>query len=77
MWSVVDLCKNDLLAAELLCATDSDDLFATYDLWVGLCIKVEVHTLTTERAQTIFENFKWGIIESIKAQEGKSEKEAT
>ena len=77
MWVVLYLCKNDLLAVELLCATDSDVLVAIYALWIRLCIKVDAHALITERAQTIFENFKWGIIESIKAQEGKSEKEAT
>jgi lipopolysaccharide biosynthesis regulator YciM len=39
--------------------------------------KVEAHNLPTEQANKIFENFKWGIIETIKAQEEKSEKEAT
>jgi hypothetical protein len=56
---------------------DSDALAAIHALWVGLCAKVEAHNLTTERANKIFEDFKWGIIESIKAQEEKSDKEAT
>ena len=56
---------------------DSDVLAAIHALWIGLCMKVEAHTLTTNRAQTIFENFKWGIIESMKAQEEKPDKEAT
>jgi hypothetical protein len=56
---------------------DSDMVAGFHALWLGLCVKVEAHTLTVERAQTIFENFKWGIIESIKSQEEKPDKEAT
>ncbi|MCW8860499.1 MAG: hypothetical protein OQK50_07840 [Deltaproteobacteria bacterium] len=48
---------------------DSDEYAALHALWVGLCVQVEMHNLTTERANKIFEDFRWGIIESIKAQE--------
>ena len=55
----------------------SDALAAIHALWIGLCAKVEARSITTNRAQTIFEDFKWGIIDSIKAQEEKPDKEAT
>lgn len=48
---------------------DSDVVAALYALWVGLCVQVEMHNLTTERANRIFEDFKWGIIESIQSEE--------
>lgn len=55
---------------------DSDAIVALHSLWVGLCLKVEDHTLTSERANDIFENFRWRlIIESIEAEEEKPEKE--
>lgn len=44
-------------------------------LWIGLCAKVEAHNITTQRANEIFEDFKWGIIESIQAEKEKPEKE--
>jgi hypothetical protein len=56
---------------------DSDIVAALHSIWIGLCVKVEAHSLTTERANKIFEDSRWGIIESIKAQEEKPEKEAT
>ena len=56
---------------------DDDGAAALHALWIGLCIKVEARTLTTERANMIFEDFRWGIIiESIEAEEGKSDKES-
>ena len=54
---------------------DSDAVAALHAMWIGLCVKVEAHNITTNRAQTIFEKFKSGIIESIKSQEEKSGKE--
>ena len=54
---------------------DSDAIAAFHALWIGLCAKVEAHNITTERAQTIFEDFKWGIIDSIQAEKEKPEKE--
>ena len=53
----------------------SDALAAIHALWIGLCVKVETHNLTTQRANKIFEDFKWGIIESNQAQEERPEKE--
>ena len=53
---------------------DSDAIVALHSLWIGLCLKVEDHTLTTERANKIFEHFRWEmIIESIEAEEEKPE----
>jgi len=56
---------------------DSDALAAIHALWIGLCAKVEAHNITTERANKIFEDFRWGLIESIQAREKKSEKKPT
>ncbi len=56
---------------------DSDAIAAIHALWIGLCLKVEAHNITTQRANKIFEDFRWGIIESIQAQEEKPEKEST
>lgn len=57
---------------------DSDVVSALHALWVGLCVQVEMHNLTTERANRIFENFRWGLIESIqKEQEQNNRKPAT
>jgi len=56
---------------------DSDIVAALHGLWIGLCLKVEAHTLTTQRANKIFEDFKWGIIESIQAERQPPEKELT
>ena len=53
----------------------SDVVDALHGLWIGLCLKVEAHTLTTQRANKIFEDFKWGIIESTQAKKEKPEKE--
>ena len=55
---------------------DSDALAAIHALWIGLCLKVESHNITTQRANKIFEGFKWGIIESTQAKKEKSEKKA-
>lgn len=55
----------------------SDALAAIHALWIGLCAKVEAHNITTVRANKIFEDFKWGVIESIQAGEEKPEKEST
>ena len=54
---------------------DSDVLAVIHTLWIGLCAKVEAHNITTERANRIFEDFKWGIIESVKDKKEKPEKE--
>ncbi len=57
---------------------NSDSIAAAHALWIGLCLEVEAHTLTTERANKIFEDFRWGlIIESVEMEEEKSEKEST
>ena len=56
---------------------DSDILAAIHALWIGLCAKVKAHNITTVRANKTFADFKWGIIESIQAQEEKPKKEAT
>ena len=56
---------------------DSDAVAALHAMWIGLCVKVEAHNITTNRAQDIFEKFKWGVIESIKSQEEVSGKEGT
>jgi hypothetical protein len=54
---------------------DDDVVAALHALWIGLCVKVEAHTLTTERANMIFEDFRWGIIiESIEAEEDENQK---
>ncbi len=55
---------------------DSDAIAAIHALWIGLCLKVEAHNITTVRANKIFEDFRWGIIESIRAEEGKTEEKA-
>ena len=56
----------------------SDVVDALHGLWIGLCLKVEAHNITTERANKIFEDFKWGIIiESIETEEEKPEKDTT
>jgi hypothetical protein len=52
---------------------DSDAVVALHALWVGLCVKVEMHNLTTNRAQDIFEGFQNGIVESAQM-ENKTEK---
>jgi len=36
-----------------------------HTLLIGLCSKVEAHTLTTERANNIFENFRCGLIYGV------------
>ncbi len=55
---------------------DSDDIVTLHSLWIGLFLNVGNHTLTTERANNIFESFKWGLImESIEAEEEKPKKE--
>ena len=56
---------------------NSDIHAALHALWVGLCVQVEMHSLTTERANRIFENFRWGVIESIQAENEQLEKEET
>jgi len=56
---------------------DSDALAAIHALWIGLCAKVEAHNITTQRANKIFEDFKWGIIESTQAEKVRPEKEST
>ena len=53
---------------------NSDALAAIHALWIGLCAKVEAHNITTQRANKIFEDFKWGIIDSTKAKKEKPEK---
>jgi len=71
----VELQKWDNLLTE---NPDSDDIVALHALWIGLCLKVGDHKLTTERANNIFENFKWRlIIETIEAEGDGPEKEAT
>ena len=61
----VELQKWDTLLAE---NPDSDTVAAIHALWIGLCTKVGDHTLTTERANQIFEDFRWRlIIETIEA----------
>ena len=42
----------------------SDEVAALHALWIGLCVKVEARNLTTSRANQIFEDFRWGLIES-------------
>ena len=37
---------------------DSDQIAAIHALWIGLCVKVEAHNLTTNRANRIFEDFR-------------------
>ena len=69
----VELQKWSNLLAE---NPDSDAIIALHSLWVGLCLKVEDHTLTTERSNDIFENFRWRlIIKSIETEEEKPKKE--
>ena len=53
---------------------DDDAVAALHALWIGLCVKVEAHNITTQRANKIFEDFQWGVIESIKAQKEISDK---
>lgn len=53
---------------------DSDAVAALHALWVGLCVKVESHSLTTNRAQEIFENFKNGMVEMIQRQNAQGNK---
>ena len=43
---------------------NSDAVAALHALWIGLCVKVETQSLTTARANQIFEDFRWGLIES-------------
>ena len=50
--------------------------FASHALWIGLCLEVEAYALTTERANKIFEDFRWRlIIESIETENEMSEEE--
>ena len=54
----------------------SDAIPAIHALWIGLCAKVEAHNITTERANDIFEDFRWRlIIESIETEAEKPKKE--
>lgn len=55
---------------------DSDAIAALHALWIGLCSKVEVHSLTTSRANKIFENFREALIEGIEIQKNKSQPDA-
>jgi len=54
---------------------DVDEYQALHALWIGLCLKVETHNLTTTRANVIFEGFRWGIIDMIKKQNEQLEKD--
>jgi hypothetical protein len=56
---------------------DSDAIAALHALWIGLCAKVEAHNLTTTRANKIFDDFKWGIIGSVKPMEDKALQDST
>ena len=49
---------------------DSDAVAALHALWIGLCLKVEARNLTTARANKIFEDFKWGLIEMSREKQG-------
>ena len=61
--------------ANMLEESPNDDVVAAlHALWVGLCVKVEVRNITTQRANKIFEDFRWGIIEAIQAEEETSDK---
>lgn len=54
---------------------ESDVVAALHALWVGLCVQVETHNLTTNRAQKIFDDFRWGLVESVERQlEGSEDK---
>jgi hypothetical protein len=55
---------------------DSDAVAALHALWVGLCVQVEMHSLTTNRAQKIFEDFKLGIIGSVQNQADRTDKKS-
>ena len=70
----VELQKWDTLLEE---NPDSDTVATLHALWIGLCTKVGAHTLTTERANDIFENFRWRlIIDVIEAGAEDPEKES-
>ena len=57
---------------------DSDPIAAIHALWIGLCAKVEAHTLTTIRANRIFENFRSALLDQAeKSNEAEKEKEKT
>lgn len=56
---------------------DSDAIAALHALWVGLCLKVETRNITTIRANKIFEDFRWGLIDIIQSEQEQSDKEAT
>jgi hypothetical protein len=68
-----DYCKNPVQLqqwAKILEETPySDAAAALHALWVGLCVQVEMHNLTTNRAQDLFQNFRDGIVESVRRQE--------
>mgnify|MGYP001043408556 CR=1 FL=1 len=55
---------------------DSDQIAALHALWIGLCAKVEAKTLTTSRANQIFEDFRAALIKQIQQQQQKSEDKA-
>ena len=52
---------------------DSDAIAALHAMWIGLCVKVEAHNLTTVRANKIFDDLRAALIEEIEAQEDQSE----
>lgn len=41
---------------------DSDEIQALHALWMGLCLKVEAHALTENRANNIFENARESLL---------------
>ena len=57
---------------------DSDPIAAIHALWIGLCAKVEAHTLTTSRANRIFENFRSALLDQVEqSNEAEQKKEKT
>ena len=53
---------------------DSDQIAALHALWIGLCAKVEAKTLTTSRANQIFEDFRAALIKQIQQQQKSEDK---
>ena len=51
---------------------DSDAIVALHAMWIGLCVKVEAHNLTTVRANKIFDDLRAALIEEIEVQEDQS-----
>lgn len=45
--------------------SDSDQIGVQHALWIGLCVQVEAHDMTTDRANRIFETFRSALLDQV------------